>query len=103
MALDIDTLLDGVISHALTLGVIDEMNGHEPKSAPGRACHGRAPLPDSFGTSQRPDFTRGRARATVTFTRRVALGAAARGHSMGHAVGEVTAALGRGLVHSEER
>ena len=55
MALDIDTLLDGVISHALTLGVIDEMNGHEPKSAPGRGVTGAVwvqeidPVPGASG------------------------------------------------------
>lgn len=36
MALDIDTLMSELISHAQTLGVFDEVNGHEPKSAPGR-------------------------------------------------------------------
>lgn len=36
MALDIDTLLAEVISHAQTLGVFDQVNGHEYKSAPGR-------------------------------------------------------------------
>lgn len=36
MALDIDGILAEVISHAQSLGVFDEVNGHEPKSAPGR-------------------------------------------------------------------
>ena len=35
MALDIDSILTEVISHAQTLGVFQEVNGHEPKSAPG--------------------------------------------------------------------
>jgi hypothetical protein len=34
--LDIDTLLSEVISRAETLGVFSEINGHEPKSAPGQ-------------------------------------------------------------------
>lgn len=36
MALDIDTLMSRVTSHAQTLGVFAKVNGHEPKSAPGR-------------------------------------------------------------------
>lgn len=36
MALDIDTLMDEVIARALELAVFDAVNGHEPKSAPGR-------------------------------------------------------------------
>lgn len=36
MALDIDTLMSELISHAQSLSVFDEVNGHEPKSAPGR-------------------------------------------------------------------
>lgn len=36
MALDIDEIMARVTSHAETLGVLDEVNGHEPKSAPGR-------------------------------------------------------------------
>lgn len=35
MALDIDTLMSRVTSHAQTLGVFRKVNGHEPKSAPG--------------------------------------------------------------------
>lgn len=35
MALDIDTLMARVTSHAQTLGVFRRVNGHEPKSAPG--------------------------------------------------------------------
>jgi hypothetical protein len=36
MALDIDTLLDEVMSAAMALGIFDSVNGHEPKSAPGQ-------------------------------------------------------------------
>lgn len=34
--LDIDTLMDELIARALALAVFDQINGHEPKSAPGR-------------------------------------------------------------------
>lgn len=36
MALDIDEIMARVTSHAQSLGVFDEVNGHEPKNAPGR-------------------------------------------------------------------
>lgn len=35
MALDISTLLDQVVSHALSSGLFEAVNAHEPKSAPG--------------------------------------------------------------------
>lgn len=35
MALDVNTLLDKVTSHAATLGYFDRINTHEPKNAPG--------------------------------------------------------------------
>ncbi|MES9522465.1 hypothetical protein [Streptomyces capoamus] len=35
MALDITTILDAVVTHALTSGYFSQVNGHEPKSAPG--------------------------------------------------------------------
>jgi hypothetical protein len=35
MALDIDALLDVVVSHALASGYFDQVNQHEPKNAPG--------------------------------------------------------------------
>lgn len=34
MALDIDNLLDRIVSHALASGYFDLVNGHEPKNAP---------------------------------------------------------------------
>jgi hypothetical protein len=34
VSIDIDTLTDRVVSHAMTLGVFDRVNGHEPKVAP---------------------------------------------------------------------
>jgi hypothetical protein len=35
MALDIDGLQNGMVSHALALGWFERVNAHEPKSAPG--------------------------------------------------------------------
>lgn len=35
MALDVLTLIDKVVSHALSLGVFEMVNTHEPKSSPG--------------------------------------------------------------------
>lgn len=35
MALDITTILDAVVSHALASGQFEQVNGHEPRSAPG--------------------------------------------------------------------
>lgn len=35
MALDIDNLLDVVVSHALASGYFEKVNQHEPKNAPG--------------------------------------------------------------------
>lgn len=35
MALDIDSLLDRIVSHALASGYFDLVNQHEPKNAPG--------------------------------------------------------------------
>lgn len=35
MALDIDSLLDAVVSHAMASGYFELVNGHEPKNAPG--------------------------------------------------------------------
>lgn len=35
MSLNLGAILDPVISHALTLGVFDAVNAHEPESAPG--------------------------------------------------------------------
>lgn len=35
MALDILGILDAVVSHALSLGRFEAVNGHEPKNAPG--------------------------------------------------------------------
>lgn len=40
MGLNITALLDAVASHALTLGVFDRVNQHEPKVAPGRGITG---------------------------------------------------------------
>ena len=36
MALDTQGILDRLASHAMTLGVFDRVNTHEPKNAPGR-------------------------------------------------------------------
>ena len=36
MALDTQGILDRLASHAMTLGVFDRVNTHEPKTAPGR-------------------------------------------------------------------
>lgn len=35
MALDITTILDAAVSHALASGQFETVNGHEPKAAPG--------------------------------------------------------------------
>lgn len=35
MALDIDTITDKIVSYAASLGYFDQVNAHEPKSAPG--------------------------------------------------------------------
>lgn len=35
MALDVDGTVDAVISHAMASGYFDQVNGHEPKNAPG--------------------------------------------------------------------
>jgi hypothetical protein len=40
MALDIDNLLDAVLSHAMASGYFDMVNGHEPKNAPNAASTG---------------------------------------------------------------
>jgi hypothetical protein len=40
MALDIDSILDRVISHAMASGYFDLVNGHEPKNAPSAASTG---------------------------------------------------------------
>jgi hypothetical protein len=34
-ALDINAIIDGVVSHALTLGLFERVNGHEPANPPG--------------------------------------------------------------------
>ena len=36
MALDTQSILDRLASHAMTLGIFDRVNTHEPKNAPGR-------------------------------------------------------------------
>jgi hypothetical protein len=35
MAVDIDGILNELVSHALTTGYFDQVNGHEPKNRPG--------------------------------------------------------------------
>jgi len=35
MALDVDGIVNAVISHAMASGYFDKVNGHEPKNAPG--------------------------------------------------------------------
>jgi hypothetical protein len=35
MSLDLQAIVDGATSHALALGWFDNVNGHEPRSAPG--------------------------------------------------------------------
>jgi len=35
MALDVDGIVDAVMSHAMASGYFDRVNGHEPKNAPG--------------------------------------------------------------------
>ena len=35
MAVDVDSILDGVVSHALACGWFERVNQHEPKTAPG--------------------------------------------------------------------
>ena len=38
--IEIQALIDAVVSHALSLGVFEKVNGHEPKSAPGNGITG---------------------------------------------------------------
>lgn len=40
MSLDITNILDQIVSHALTLGVFESVNKHEPKSAPSNGVTG---------------------------------------------------------------
>lgn len=35
MTVDLGSLVDAAVSHALTTGLFEKVNGHEPKSAPG--------------------------------------------------------------------
>ena len=35
MAVDIDSVLNAIVSHALTTGYFDQVNQHEPKNRPG--------------------------------------------------------------------
>lgn len=35
MAVDIDSVLNAIVSHALTIGYFDQVNQHEPKNRPG--------------------------------------------------------------------
>lgn len=35
MAIEIEAILDAIVSHAMTQGLFDSVNKHEPKSAPG--------------------------------------------------------------------
>jgi len=35
MSLDVTTILDGIVSHAMRLGLFERVNSHEPESAPG--------------------------------------------------------------------
>lgn len=36
MSLDATTILDGIVSHAMSLGLFERVNAHEPKNSPGR-------------------------------------------------------------------
>src|SRR5687768_4828545 len=38
-AIDIRDLTDALVSHAMTLGVFERVQAHEPKSAPGNGIH----------------------------------------------------------------
>lgn len=39
MSIDIVNILDSVVSHAMTSGLFDQVNTHEPKSSPGNGLH----------------------------------------------------------------
>jgi len=55
VSLDIQGVLDAIVSHALTLGVFESVNGHEPRSAPGNGLTGAVwvdaiqPVPSGSG------------------------------------------------------
>lgn len=55
MSLGVETLLDGIASHAMTLGVFERVNTHEYKSAPGKGLFAEiwieniAPYPQGSG------------------------------------------------------
>lgn len=55
MSLDIAAILDGVVSHALMLGLFERVNAHEPANAPGHGltcavwADSVAPLPAGSG------------------------------------------------------
>lgn len=63
--MDIESMTDGLISHAAALGFFDRVNMHEPKNAPGNGvtyaiwCQGLTPLPLASGlasTTVRVEF-----------------------------------------------
>ncbi|MGW0587460.1 hypothetical protein [Streptosporangium sp. NPDC002607] len=55
MSLDATTILDGITSHALALGLFERVNSHEPKNAPGNGLTAAvwvdsiAPVPTGSG------------------------------------------------------
>ncbi|WP_326646056.1 hypothetical protein OG884_15505 [Streptosporangium sp. NBC_01755] len=55
MSLDATTILDGLTSHALALGLFERVNSHEPKNAPGNGLTAAvwvdsiAPVPTGSG------------------------------------------------------
>jgi len=66
MSLDTAGLLDKIQSHAMTLGVFEQVNTYEPKSAPGNGLHAAlwcqsiGPVPAGSGlasTTARLEFT----------------------------------------------
>lgn len=65
MSLQIDTILDKLVSHALTLGIFERVNTSEPKSAPSNGLSGAIwvqaidPVPTGSGlaaTTKRLEF-----------------------------------------------
>ncbi len=50
---EINAIMDSMVSHALSLGVFERVNQHEPKSAPGMSCaiwcNGLGPAPGQSG------------------------------------------------------
>lgn len=52
MTLDVNGIVDAVVSHALATGLFEQVNGHEPKNAPSAGGLTAAVWVDKLGTVQ---------------------------------------------------